>query len=198
MENITFILASSSPRRIAMLKEQGYLFKVIKPRCNELACHIKGARGSARHNSRLKAEYVAKLCRDAVILSADTIVVLNNKILGKPKSHKDALKMLKALNKRTHSVLTAYTILKKTNGKIRMIEERIVESKVSFGNFSDEEYISYVKTKEPLDKAGAYAIQGLGARFVREVKGSYSNVVGLPLFEVMKGLKKSGVKAPWN
>jgi septum formation protein len=133
-----------------------------------------------------------------VILSADTVVVLNNRILGKPKNVKDALKMLKKLNNKTHSVLTAYTVLAKNNGKIKIVDEKIVESKVHFGNFSDQDYIDYVKTKEPLDKAGAYAVQGLGARFVKEVKGSYSNVVGLPLFEVMNSLKKAGVKAPWK
>ena len=198
MKKATFILASSSPRRIEMLKKQGYLFKVIKPRCSEVACHIRGARGSALHNSKIKGLYVGKLCDNAVILSADTVVVLNNRILGKPKNVKDALKMLKKLNNKTHSVLTAYTVLAKNNGKIKIVDEKIVESKVHFGNFSDQDYIDYVKTKEPLDKAGAYAVQGLGARFVKEVKGSYSNVVGLPLFEVMNSLKKAGVKAPWK
>jgi septum formation protein len=198
MKKAAFILASSSPRRINMLKEQGYRFKVVKPDCDEIACHIRGARLSARHNSRIKGLHVGKLCNEAVILSADTVVVLNNRILGKPKNAKDALRMLKKLNNRAHSVLTAYTVLTKKNGKINIVEEKIVESKVRFGNFSDEDYIAYVKTKEPMDKAGAYAVQGLGSRFVKEVKGSYSNVVGLPLFEVMNSLKKAGVKALWK
>jgi septum formation protein len=198
MEKMTFILASSSPRRIEMLKKQGYRFKVVKPLCSEVACHIRGARGSALHNSKIKALYVEKLCDNAVILSADTVVVLNNRILGKPKDTKDALRMLKELNNKTHSVLTAYTVLTKKNGKIKIIDEKIVESKVSFGNFTDKDYAAYVRTKEPLDKTGAYAVQGLGARFVKEVKGSYSNVVGLPLFEVINSLKKAGVKALWK
>ena len=192
------ILASSSPRRIKMLKEQGYEFRVIKPNCREVACHIRGARLSALHNSRTKALHVGKTQKNAVILSADTVVVLNNRILGKPKNSKDALKMLKALNNKSHSVLTAYTIIETKNGEVKLIDEMIVESKVHFGNFNEQDYSKYVQTKEPMDKAGAYAIQGLGGRFVKDVQGSYSNIVGLPMFEVMRSLKKAGVVAPWK
>jgi len=198
MKGTLFILASSSPRRIQMLKQQGYSFKIVPPLCDEIACHVRGARLSSLHNSRLKALHVGEKFKNAVILSADTVVVLNNKILGKPKNKKDALKMLKALNGKTHSVLTAYTVIIKKDGKIKIVEEKIVESKVQFGRFSVDDYKEYVASGEPMDKAGAYAIQGLGSRFVKGVKGSYSNVVGLPLFEVMEALKKAGVKNPWK
>jgi len=198
MKNIYFILASSSPRRIQMLKEQGYRFKIVKPLCSEVNCHIKGARLSALSNSTAKAVCVAKRNDDCVILSADTVVVLKDHILGKPKNKKDALKMLNTLNNKTHSVLTAYTVLVKKDGKTKIMMEAVVESKVVFGNFSKSDYLEYVNTGEPMDKAGAYAIQGLGARFVKKVTGSYSNVVGLPLFEVMNSLKKAGVCPTWK
>jgi septum formation protein len=195
MKNTCLILASSSPRRIQMLKEQGYQFKIVKPLCSEVNCLKKGARLSALNNSTAKALCASKKNNDCVILSADTVVVLKDHILGKPKNKKDALKMLNALNNKTHSVFTAYTILVK---KDEIMLETVVESKVVFGDFSKEDYSEYINSGEPMDKAGAYAIQGLGARFVKEVRGSYSNVVGLPLFEVMNSLKKAGVKPSWK
>lgn len=194
-----FILASSSPRRMELLKTQGYKFKVIKPNIDEILNHKKMSASSvAIKNSRTKAIYLSEEYKNAIILSADTIVVLNGEILGKPNSRIQSLNMLLKLNNKRHYVITAYTILKIRNGKIYVIEEKTVKSEVTFGDFSRQEYIKYIKSKEPLDKAGAYAIQGLGARFIKDFKGSYTNIVGLPLFEVMHGLKKAGVDYPWK
>jgi septum formation protein len=198
MKKTGLILASSSPRRIQMLKEQGYKFKIIKPNSSEVNCPKKGARLCALNNSTAKALWVCKKNDDCIILSADTVVVLKDHVLGKPKNKKDALRMLSTLNNKTHSVLTAYTILIQKDKMTKIMVEEIVESKVVFGNFSKEDYLEYVNSGEPMDKAGAYAIQGLGARFVKQVTGSYSNVVGLPLFEVMNSLKKVGVKPCWK
>lgn len=198
MKKLPFILASSSPRRIAMLKKQGYLIKIIKPSHDEDLCKIKDPKRLALHHSTQKASSVAKELKEGVILSADTVVVLNKTILSKPKNKADALRMLLALNNKKHKVLTAYTILLKKGNSIFILEEKIVSSTVSFIDAPKTDYIKYVNTGEPMDKAGAYAIQGLGARFVKSVEGSYSNVVGLPLFEVMQSLAKAGVVAPWK
>lgn len=198
MKKTCLILASSSPRRIQMLKEQGYKFKIVKPLSSEVNCLKIGARLSALNNSTAKALCASKKNDNCVILSADTVVVLKDHILGKPKNKKDALRMLTTLNNKTHSVLTAYTVLVKKDKKTKIMVEEIVESKVVFGNFDKQDYLEYVNSEEPMDKAGAYAIQGLGAKFVKEVMGSYSNVVGLPLFEVIASLKKAGVKPSWK
>jgi len=198
MKKLSFILASSSPRRIQLLKEQGYKFTMVKPLCSEVTCLKKGARLSAINNSAAKAICVSKNHNDCVILSADTVVVLKDHILGKPKNKKEAFKMLSALNNKIHSVITAYTVLVKKGGKTTTILESAIESKVVFGDFNKVDYLEYVNTGEPMDKAGAYAIQGVGARFIKGIKGSYSNVVGLPLFEVMNSLKKVGVEPKWK
>ena len=193
----SFILGSSSPRRIELLKTQGYRFTVIKPNVEEISSHHISPLNVALANSRSKGVSLAKTNKEKVILSADTIVVLGNHILGKPKDKKQSLLMLMKLNNKTHSVITAYTILIYTEGKIKIIEEKAVISKVTFGKFTEAHYLKYINSCEPEDKAGAYAIQGLGARFIKDFKGSYTNIVGLPVFEVMNGLKKAGVEYPW-
>jgi septum formation protein len=193
----SFILGSSSPRRIELLKIQGYKFKVIKPDVEEISHHHKTPAHIALENSRTKAVHLAKKNKDRIILSADTIVVMGKHILGKPKNEAQSLSMLMKLNNKTHSVITAYTILINKGWRIKIIDEKAVTSKVTFGNFTKKEYIKYIQSTEPEDKAGAYAIQGLGARFVKGFNGSYTNIVGLPVFEVMQGLKKAGVEYPW-
>lgn len=198
MPRTGFILASSSPRRIEMLNAQGYSFKVVTPNAPEFSLSAKGAADVALKNSVIKAEVVAGKYPDEIILSADTIVVLDGKIMGKPGNKRESLEMLLKLNNKIHSVITAYTIAIKKNGRTKIIEKKAVESFVTFGDFSDKEYENYVRTGEPGDKAGAYGIQGIGARFIKDINGSYSNVVGLPIFEVMQGLKKAGVQYPWK
>jgi len=197
-----FILASASPRRQELLKEQGYCFKIVVPKTKELSKHKISCKDAALENAMTKAIHVAKKNKDQLVLSADTVVVLNAKILAKPRSKKEALKMLLQLNNKTHQVITAYTLLKiskkTTEQEAQVIEKKAVVSRVRFGNFKESEYLNYVNTLEPMDKAGAYAIQGLGARFVRSFTGSYTNIVGLPLFESMLALKKAGIKYPWN
>ncbi|MCX6113504.1 MAG: Maf family protein [Proteobacteria bacterium] len=195
---VGFILGSSSPRRIELLKIQGYRFKIIKPDIAEISHHHETSIHVALANSRAKAVYLSEKNKNGIILSADTIVVVGGQILGKPKNKKQSLLMLMKLNNKTHSVITAYTILINKNGRIKIIDEKAVESKVTFGKFTRAEYIKYINSCEPEDKAGAYAIQGLGARFIKGFRGSYTNIVGLPVFEVMQGLKKAGVEYPWN
>ncbi|MEI6093160.1 MAG: nucleoside triphosphate pyrophosphatase, partial [bacterium] len=166
-----------------LLKAQGYKFKVIKPDVEEISSHHKMSPSSiAITNSRTKAVYLSQNQKNAIILSADTIVVLNGEILGKPCNKKQALNMLLKLNNKKHYVITAYSIIKTTKTKISLIEEKVVKAEVTFGNFKKQDYVKYINSDEPSDKAGAYAIQGLGARFIKDFKGSYTNIVGLPLF----------------
>ena len=193
-----FILGSSSPRRIELLRTQGYKFIVRVPNIEEISSHHVSPMNVALTNSRIKALSLAKTNKDKIILSADTIVVFGDHILGKPKNKEQSLLMLMKLNNKTHYVITSYTILTNKKGHIKIIDEQAVVSEVTFGKFTRADYIKYINSREPEDKAGAYAIQGLGARFIKGFKGSYTNIVGLPLFEVMQGLKKAGVEYPWT
>ena len=192
-----FILASASPRRQKLLKEQGYRFKVIVPKTKEISRHHISCKQAALENARSKAVSVAKNNKDLLVLSADTVVVLKGKILGKPRTKKEALNMLLLLNNKTHQVITAYSLVKISDNKLKVLEQKAVTSTVSFGNFQRSEYLNYVNSMEPSDKAGAYGIQGLGARFVKALTGSYTNIVGLPVFEIMHALKKAGLEYPW-
>ncbi|MBN1115108.1 MAG: septum formation protein Maf [Oligoflexia bacterium] len=181
-----------------MLKKQGYVFKIIVPRITESTMPGLNAAGTALKNSNSKAKAIAAANRNIVILSADTVVCKDNVLLGKPADKHEAMDMLMKLNNSKHTVITAYSIVIAGENDIAIIEEKTVESAVVFGNFERSAYSAYIKTGEPFDKAGAYAIQETGGRFIREVHGSYSNIVGLPLMEVMQGLKKAGVAYPWE
>ena len=128
-----------------------------------------------------------KTKEDAIIISGDTIVVLENNILGKPKGEKDAFNMLKSLSGKTHRVYSGLAVVNTSNNKV---EKESLYTEVKFSNLTDEEIKSYIKTGEPLDKAGAYGIQGYGGVFVEKINGCYYNVVGLPLNLLNKMLKK--------
>jgi len=132
-----------------------------------------------------KAKKVAEQYSGEVILGADTIVSIRDKILGKPKNREEAVKMLRFLSGQEHRVYTGVCLIKGT------LEERFFEeTKVRFHHLSDKEIIEYAATGEPMDKAGAYAIQGYGARFVRKIEGDFYNVVGLPVSAVYQKLKE--------
>ncbi len=137
-----------------------------------------------------KARAVAER-EKGVILAADTIVYLEPEILGKPKDVEDAKRLLRKLSGKYHTVYTGFTIL--DNRVVQRAYQRVVESKVKIKDLSDEEIEWYVSTDEPMDKAGAYAVQGIGAFMVERIEGSYTNVVGLPLTEVVEALKEMGV-----
>ncbi|MBI4844189.1 MAG: septum formation inhibitor Maf [Nitrospirae bacterium] len=187
------ILASSSPRRREILKNAGLKFKVdagdyeedlsLKLRPHELAKFL----------SREKAKAVAARHKDALIIAADTFILYKSKILGKPHTKAEAKKMLMMLNNKTHSVITGFTIIDTATGKII---SKPVETKVTFNKLTGKEIGSYVETGEPLDKAGAYAIQGLGALLVKKIEGDYLNVIGMPLSALAGCLKKFGVRLP--
>lgn len=138
-----------------------------------------------------KAKKVAKKHKNSIIISADTIVVFKNQIIGKPLNKQDAKNMLKLLSGNIHSVITGFTIIDSSSGKI---VTQSVESKVYFKDLTNEEIDAYVATGEPLDKAGAYGIQEKGGKLIEKVEGDYDNVVGLPIRALVKELRKFGVK----
>jgi len=138
----------------------------------------------------LKARDVAARCGARLIIGADTVVVLGDSVLGKPGSEAEARLMLQKLSGRTHQVITGVCVLERTSGIYELFS---VVSSVVFRDIDPQEIDRYIATGEPMDKAGAYAIQGIGAVFVRSISGSYSNIMGLPLFETARALSKFGV-----
>ncbi len=186
----TIILASASPRRKELLEKIGLKFKV-EPANYQEDIHL----GLAPHElaqkiSLAKAEAVARQHQDAIVIAADTFVVCDGQILGKPHTDKEAREMLAMINGKSHSVITGFSIIDTTkNQKL----SQSVETKVYIRKLTQAEIDAYVKSKEPLEKAGGYAIQGLGAVLVEKIEGDYFNVVGLPLSALSEALKEFGV-----
>lgn len=183
MKKIRFILASKSPRRREILENIGMKFTVIDAKADESSVSPAGIDTGlyVQELALLKAAACAKMvvtADDTIIISADTIVCMQGQILGKPKDEQDAYEMLKKLSGEEHSVFTGFCVMDIKSGKTVC---RTVETKVRFKNLSDDDIFSYIKTKESMDKAGAYGIQGLGGLFVSEILGDYNNVVGLPV-----------------
>lgn len=184
------ILASKSPRRRYLLKQAGLSFTVIPSSIDETAVPISPPETYVKALSQAKAENVAKKHPEKWVVGADTIVLKDGAILGKPGSKAEARAMLKKLSGQTHEVLTGYSIccLAK-NFKF----SDTIKTEVLFKTLTDQEIEWYIHTKEPFDKAGAYAIQGLGTFLVKRINGSYTNVVGLPVCEVIELLIKEGI-----
>ena len=186
----TIILASASPRRKEILSKKGLKFSVDESGYEEdLGLDLKPDK-LAVFLSREKARDVARRHKNALIISADTIVVLKKRIFGKPLNKTEAKEMLKTLSGKAHTVITGYTIIDTDSGKEL---SRSVESKVFFKVLSDAEIDTYIKSGEPMDKAGAYGVQGLGAVIVRKIDGDFFNVMGLPLNTLAESLKKFGI-----
>lgn len=185
------ILASASPRRKEILRLTGLNFTVCASGYEENLNLPLKPRALARFLSRRKAESVAHKYRNAIIIAADTFIVFKNRLLGKAHTGKEAEKMLKMLNGKAHSVITGFTIMDTGSSKIL---SRSVETKVYFRKLGREEIRAYVRSKEPLGKAGAYAIQGLAAVFIDKIEGDFFNVMGLPLCALTENLKKFGKK----
>ncbi|MYA96767.1 MAG: septum formation protein Maf [Nitrospinae bacterium] len=185
-----FILASGSPRRKRLLLDAGLAFDVVlaPPDVEENIPPGLEAEDEAMRRALAKAGFVAKMNPGAFVLGADTVVVLDGEILGKPSSVEDASRMLGLLSGRTHEVITAFTLL---GPETR--EEEAVKTKVSFREIDEETIGRYAESGEPMDKAGAYAIQGMGGGLVDRVEGSYTNVVGLPVAEVLNAFMRCGV-----
>jgi len=184
------ILASASPQRKKILRITGLRFAVCESDYEEDIDPAFKPRELARFLSRKKAEAVSHKYKNAIIIAADTFIVFKNKLLGKPDTGTEAGKMLRMLNGKAHSVITGFTIM---DTGAKKILSRAVETKVHFKKLKAKEISAYVRSKEPLNKAGAYAIQGLGALFIEKIDGDFFNVVGLPLCALAESLKKFGV-----
>ena len=180
------VLASGSPRRQMLLAQLGIYFQVMVSNEKEKS---KGDRPEilVMENAKAKAKGILKTKVKGVIIAADTAVVLNGAILGKPKDKEDAISTLKRLSGKWHEVYTGCFIIDNTSDNVHS-EKFVVKSEVFMDKFSPDIIKKYVDTKEPLDKAGSYAIQGIGAFFVKEIRGSYSNVIGLPVNELVRHL----------
>jgi septum formation protein len=172
------ILASASPRRAEILRTVGWPFAAVPVDIDESRRPDEDAAGYVTRLAREKAESAAALGDGLMIVAADTTVTIDHHILEKPASEKDAVRMLQLLNNRWHKVLTGLALFDRAKQKMLVAHET---TEVKFAAMSDDEIRWYVTTGEPMDKAGGYAIQGLGARLIEAIRGDYFNVVGLPL-----------------
>lgn len=182
------ILASGSPRRRALLSELGLTFEIYKPDADESHSPDEAPEKLCARLSRLKAESGAKKFPDAIIIAADTIVVIDGKILGKPKNRGEAFEMLKTLQDREHVVMTGVCVCENSR-----ILSHVESTRVKFRPLSDEQIRAYISTGECDDKAGAYAVQGKGSLLVEKINGDYFNVVGLPVCSLGKMLSEFGI-----
>jgi septum formation protein len=189
-ETRKIILASASPRRKEILEMTGLKFTVDASDYEEDMDLELGPHQLARFLSSEKAKMIAVKYRNALVIAADTFIVFKGGLLGKPHTREEARRMLTLLNNRRHSVITGFTVIDTNTGK-RL--SRSVETRVYFKTMTEQEIETYINTGEPLDKAGAYAIQGLGAVIVKKIEGDYFNVMGLPLSSLTDVLKKFGV-----
>ncbi|MEX2578622.1 MAG: Maf family protein [Verrucomicrobiales bacterium] len=181
------ILASGSPRRSDLLREAGFSFETIKPEVEEIEDDAVPVHDLTAMNARLKADAVARDRdrEDAVVLAADTLVLLGDTVLGKPTDRPDAARMLAELNGRTHQVFTAVAIVRRSH---ELVCELSVATEVVFKNLTDREMAEYHDRIDPMDKAGAYGAQDHGELIVEKMSGSMTNVIGLPMDEVVAAL----------
>lgn len=189
-EGDSIILASESTRRVDILRTLGISFAIVPPDIDESRKKNEPAKEYVLRVSHEKAFKVGSHFPDRWIIGADTIVVLKGKLLGKPDNEKEAFEMLKLLSGKWHKVITGFCVL---NLSKNVTYRDVVETKVFMKEMHDDEIRRYIKTSEPLGKAGSYAVQGRGGFMVKEIKGSYSNVVGLPVCEVAEVLYSLGV-----
>ncbi|MBA6342401.1 septum formation inhibitor Maf [Colwellia sp. MB02u-10] len=187
----TLILASQSPRRQELLQQMGYDFVCAPADLDETVLAAEKPEQYVARLALAKARVIAKqYADDVVVLGSDTSVVFGQHILGKPESFADCLSILKMLSGRTHQVVTAIAAVKGER-----IDVVVVGTEVDFKNLTEQEIKRYWQTGEPQDKAGAYGIQGIAGQFVKQIRGSYSAVVGLPLYETAQLLSAFGVES---
>lgn len=198
--NSTLILASSSPRRQELLRQAGIPFHVHAAHINEDQIAGEDAREYALRLAREKAQAVSKHYPRSYVLGADTIVVVDGEVLGKPQDPADAARMLRRLSGRGHEVTTAVSLIAPDAVALGTVapdartQTRACTTKVYFRELTEDEIQQYVASGEPMDKAGAYAIQGGASRWADRIEGEWSNVVGLPLSLVTDLLRTSGLK----
>lgn len=182
----SIVLASASPRRTELMALAGITFSVVPADICEDALPGEAAADHVLRLSREKADAVAEASDGRFFIGADTIVVLDGAILGKPADEADAMRMLSALSGRDHEVITGFTVFDKSGG---IHISRSVCTEVTFKKLTEHEIAAYIATGCPMDKAGAYAIQGGAVHFVRSINGSYTNVIGLPMTELYEVLQ---------
>ena len=188
------ILASASPRRRELIEQGGIPFTVIPSQAEEKITTEQPGQAVEELSYLKCSDIYEKSLGDVLVIGADTVVASEGKILGKPSSQKDAVKMLQSLQGREHEVYTGVTIMAREGNENRK-KTFHEKTKVVFYPMSDEEIRSYVNTGEPMDKAGAYGIQGKSAVFIKEISGDYNNVVGLPLARLYQELKNMGIES---
>lgn len=191
MHTVQIILASQSPRRGELLDQIGVVYRLGDTDIDE-----------AMHSNEEAASYAARMAREKAesvggqagipVLGADTVVVIDNRVLGKPGSRSEAKEMLASLSGRSHQVITAVALITPAGDCLQTINTTLVE----FKPLSQAEINSCCDNGEPMDKAGAYGIQGLAAMYISRIDGSYSGVMGLPLFETAQLLRKAGIALP--
>lgn len=186
------ILASQSPRRAELLRQVGVAFEIRVADVDERVRSGETPSDYVRRVALAKAEAVQARAPTLPVLAADTAVVINGRILGKPDDRDDALGMLAQLSGRTHEVLSGVALLTDKPAF------RLSVSRVSFRPLSPGEAAAYWATGEPADKAGAYAVQGLAAAFIERIEGSYSGIMGLPLFETLELLRGAGLRGVFD
>ena len=182
------ILASASPRRQELLRNADIAFEVQPAHIPEDPLPGEKARDCAERLAREKALAIAKKRPNDPVLGADTVVVINDQILNKPVDAADAIRMLRLLSGGTHQVITGVCLV--VNGRLSVGSET---TSVTMSEISENEILDYVATGEPMDKAGAYAIQGIASRWIPRIEGDYSNVVGLPVALVYRMLRQAEV-----
>jgi septum formation protein len=184
------ILASQSPRRRYLLERAGLKFAVMPSSIDETSVSISVPDVYVRHLAESKATDIAEKYPESWVIAADTVVVVDGKCFGKPASPSEARNMLHRLSGRTHHVLTGYCVCHRASG---FLFAETVKTDVLFKTLTTDEIDWYIQTGEPFDKAGAYAIQGIGTFLVKSINGSYTNVVGLPVCEVIELLIRERV-----
>jgi septum formation protein len=185
----TIILASASPRRTELMALAGIEFSVVPADINEEVLPGEKPAEHVMRLSREKADAVAGTTNGRFFIGADTVVVLDDRILGKPADDAEAFRMLSALSGRNHEVVTGFSVFDKVSG---IHVTRCVRTEVTFKELSEAEIRAYIVTGCPMDKAGAYAMQGGAVHFIRSICGSYTNVIGLPMTELYETLSELG------
>jgi septum formation protein len=196
---VSLVLASASPRRQELLRNANIPFTVHPANINETPLPNESPRACAERLAQEKAQAVSEQHPQDFVLGADTIVVVDNAILGKPRDAQDAARMLRLLSARSHTVITGVCLVSPANTQAKLTtynrQPATVSSEttlVNMSEISDDEIRDYITTGEPMDKAGAYAIQGIASRWITRIEGDYSNVVGLPVALVYAMLRKCG------
>ncbi len=192
-----FILASASPRRKELLEQVGAEFEIIPAGGEEV---IAGSRPqevvvalAVQKAKEVEQRFLNDTDGAVVVLGADTVVAFGGQILGKPEDEADAQRMLSMLSGNTHSVYTGVAVVVRKDGKTELLSF-CEETKVTMYPMEERQILSYIRTGEPMDKAGAYGIQGKGALYIKEIQGDYNNVVGLPVAKIFQRMSKSGIE----